>query len=161
MTRKESNLKFNGVPSIPSQSEPSTATLNGYFFSHFFAIFCASQSKILGAPSSTTQSASSSSPFIELFCELFCANKCTTMCIFKCNSIVISSAPLVSTSNVGVPSDEPSGAPSTALACSYLNQAKRQVHLLCQFIVHLQLLSMRTLSPSFKSNIKPTIRWTF
>ena len=37
--------------------------------------------------------------FIELFCALLCPSKCTTMRIFKCNSIVASSAPLISTLN--------------------------------------------------------------
>ena len=50
------------------------------------------------------------------------------MCILKCNSIVTSSAPLSSTVNVGVPSDEPSEAPLTAPTFSYLSQVKCQVH---------------------------------
>ena len=67
--------------------------------------------------------------FIESFCALLCPDMCTTMRIFKCNSIVTSSAPLISTSNapscasvyrsqgtaLGVSSDEPSVASSIAL----------------------------------------------
>ena len=37
---------------------------------------------------------------------------------------------LISTLNVGVLSDEPSGAPSTVLTCSDLSQIKHQVHTL-------------------------------
>ena len=73
---------------------------------------------------------------LELFCELFCTNKSTTMCLFKCNSVVTSIVPLISTLNVGVLSDEPSGAPSTVLTCSDLSQIKHQVHTLCHFFVH-------------------------
>ena len=98
---------------------------------------------------------------MQLFCEHFCTKKCTTMSIFKCNSIATLIAPWISTSNVSVSSDKPSGALSTALTCSCLNQVKRQVHPLCHFIVHLQLLSKRTLRLPFKSNIKSTINCTF
>ena len=41
--------------------------------------------------------------------------------LFKCNSILTSSVPLILTSNVGVPSYDLSGAPSIALKCSYLS----------------------------------------
>ena len=34
--------------------------------------------------------------------------------------LVTTSTPLIPTSNVGVPSDEPSGTPSNVLTCSYL-----------------------------------------
>ena len=67
--------------------------------------------------------------FIESFCALLCPGNCTTMHIFKCNSIVTSSAPLISTSNapscasvyrsqgttLGVPSEEPLVVSSIAL----------------------------------------------
>ena len=67
--------------------------------------------------------------FIESFCALLCPDMCTTIRIFKCNSIVTSSAPLISTSNapsctsvyrsqgtaLGLSSDEPSVASSIAL----------------------------------------------
>ena len=43
------------------------------------------------------------------------------MRISKCNSLATSSAPLISTSNVGVPSDEPSVAHSAARTCLYLS----------------------------------------
>ena len=71
--------------------------------------------------------------FIESFCALLCPDMRTIMRIFKCNSIVTSSAPLTLTSNapscapvytyqsatlgatLGVPSNEPSVASSIAL----------------------------------------------
>ena len=67
--------------------------------------------------------------FVESFCALLCPDKRTTMRIFKCNSFVTSSAPLISTSNapfcasdyrsqgttIGVTSGEPSVASSIAL----------------------------------------------
>ena len=73
--------------------------------------------------------------FIESFCALLCPNNGTTMCIFKCNSIVTSSALLISTSNapsctslyrsqitpLGVPSDESSVASSIALTSAPLS----------------------------------------
>ena len=67
--------------------------------------------------------------FIESFFALLSLNKCTIMPILKCNSVVTSSAPLISTSNapfcaylyrsqstsIGVPPDEPSVVSSIAL----------------------------------------------
>ena len=67
--------------------------------------------------------------FIESFYALLCPDMCTTMLIFKCNSIVTSSAPFIPTSNtpscasvyrsqgttLDVPSDEPSVVSSIAL----------------------------------------------
>ena len=67
--------------------------------------------------------------FIESFCAFLCPKKCTRMRMFKCNSIVTSSAPLISNSNaisctslyrsqstpLGGPSDEPSVGSSVAL----------------------------------------------
>ena len=50
----------------------------------------------------------SSSSLIKSLWWILCTKKCITMCIFKSNSIVTPSAPLISTSNVGMPSDEPS-----------------------------------------------------
>ena len=143
-------MRFKGAPLIA----PTAATSNTSFHI-FFAIFRASESGILGESLSVTWSASSSSHFTELFCEFFYTNKRTTMCIFKCNSIVISSTPLILTSDIGMPSEEPSGASSTALACSYLSVPR------FLFIVHLQLFSKRTLRRLFKSNIKSTVKCNF
>ena len=56
-----------------------------------------------------------------------------------------------------MPLDKPSGAPSTALTCSYLNQVKCQVHSLCHFIVHLQLLSKRTLRYHLNPSLSPPL----
>ena len=85
----------------------------------------------------------------------FRTSKCTNMCIFKCNSIVTWSAPLYSTSSVGVPSDEPSEAPSTALTCSYLSAKVIKQKVKCIFFVLYCAYSI-----AFKSNIKSTINCT-
>ena len=107
---EEPNLRLKGVPLIAFSSQSSTAKSNASFSSIFFCNLQV-QHKV--------------TPQVHLLLNSFVnshTSKCTTMCIFKCNSIVTSSAPLISTSNVGIPSDEPSRAPSTALTCSYLSK---------------------------------------
>ena len=70
------------------------------------------------------------------------------MWIFKCNLIVTSSAPLISTSNVGMLSDEPSGAPSIALTYSHVSTPSSETSR-----VSLLLLSCAS-SVAFKENSK-------
>ena len=70
------------------------------------------------------------------------------MWIFKFNLIATSSAPLISTSNVDMPSDEPSGAPSIALTYSYLSTPSGETS-----SVSLLLLSCSS-SVAFKENSK-------
>ena len=69
------------------------------------------------------------------------------MYIYKCNSIVTSGAPSISTSNIVVLSDEQSGLSSES--------DEGPVDLLYLFIVHFQLLLKSTLTCSFKFNINP------
>ena len=107
---KEPSLRLKDVPLIAFSSQSSTAKSNASFSSNFF---CNLQGQHKVAPQ------------VHLLLNSFVnshTNKCTTMCIFKCNTIITSRAPLISTSNVGIPSDEPSKAPSTALTCSYLSK---------------------------------------
>ena len=61
------------------------------------------------------------------------------MCIFNCNLVATPSAPLISTSNIGVPSDESSGA-DMFIYKQKRHQVKRQIHHLCFLFVHFQLL---------------------
>ena len=104
----------------------------------------------------------SSLRFIELFCELLCTWKCTTMFIFKWNPIGTADAPLIlSLLKCRCVFRRTIRTTSTALSFSYLTQVKRQVHSLFHFIVHLQLLSKRTLRRPFKSNIKSIVKCTF
>ena len=114
--------------------------------------------------------------FIELFCALLCPNKCTTMRIFKCNSFVTSSVPLISTSNapscgslyrsrsapLGVPSDEPAGASSISLT-NATSSAPPSATSNASFLSpsYASSMALWTQRCTIKSNINSTMKCTF
>ena len=83
------------------------------------------------------------------------------MHIFKCNSLVNSSAPLISIPNVSVPTDDPSGAPSTALTCSYVSVPSSKTSSVKRLYCAPSIAFKGNSRYPFKSNITSTIKCNF
>ena len=156
MKRKEINLRFKGVPLFVSSSETATCQMHLFFFSHFVCIFLSFlKSNLRSTFECNIECLLSLNclPFVELFCELFYTNKCTTMHICKFNSIVTSSAPLISTSN----------APSCASLhrCQRLQVQRLMRPFFCHLLMYLQWLFKVNSKVHLKCNVTSTMKCIF